>query len=162
MKIQATNLPRVGPTRVPRRVLASCAAAVATCTAWAFWPLPRRDASPPTPALHERPRTALASLDPEAFRTPIWVAEPPPTVPEKPPPAPPVRLRLVAIVRDSDELLRAILFDPDSNRLITAAAGETIANHLVEAIDHERVTISGQGGVSMLALNSPHSPGGRR
>lgn len=170
MSIEGATEPKVGPTRVRRSLLVGCAVMLAACTVWAFWPLPRREAPriDAPDAMDGHAGAALASLDVEVFRTPIWVAEAPPPPPQEPAPVPPMKLRLVAIVRaerqeDGPESYEAILFDPESNRLITAAAGESIASYLVDAIDRECVTLSGPAGVSTLALNTPERPaGGRR
>lgn len=169
MSIEGATEPKVGPTRVRRSLLVGCAAMLAASTVWAFWPLPRREGPriEVPEAIDGRAGAALASLDVEVFRTPIWVAEAPPPPPQKPAPVPPMKLRLVAIVRaeqqgDEPESYEAILFDPESNRLITAAAGESIASYLVDAIDRECVTLSGPAGVSTLALNAPGAAGGRR
>lgn len=170
MSIGGASRPRIGPTRVRRLVLAPCAAALAACSAWAFWPLPRPGlphVDAPGPGADPR-KTGLASLDVAAFRTPIWVAQALPPPPEKPPPVPPMKLRLVAIVRaehaeGGSASYEAILFDPESNRLIAAAVGESVSSYLVDAIDQERVTLSGPAGVSTLALDAPERPaGGRR
>lgn len=152
--------PRVGPTRVPRRLIAGCVGAVTLCLAWALWPLSPAPAQPP--AVHAAPQPLPSevhlALDLDAFRAPIWVAEaPPPPPPAAPAPPPPLKLQLLAITREGDAL-RAVLYDPDTDRLHVVGDGETVTGGTVDRVLADSVSFrgAGGGGFQTLSLN----PGG--
>lgn len=157
------SVPQVGWTRVPRLLLAGCAAVVAMCAAWAAWPI----AVEPVPVsagaavVTERPATTIAALDLDAFRVPVWVAPTPPPAPEKPAlPPPPLKLQLLAIIREG-ESYKAALYDPDADKVLVVAAGETLgAGRAVEAVTATAVSVRDAGGrgVRTLALRDEGKP----
>lgn len=156
---------RVGPTRVPRWLIAGCAGVVAACAAWALWPLSSAPIEPP--ALYAAPRPLPSdvrlALDLDAFRVPIWVAEPPPpppsVAPARPPPAAPLRLQLLAITREGDRLC-AVLYDPDSDRLHVVGDGEVVTGRTVEHVLADAVSFRDSGGraIQTLSLNPKGLP----
>src|SRR6185503_5326007 len=107
---------------------------------WALAPLDSPDltvpdcTTPATATLQTGAKVAVASLDISAFRAPLWVAPsaPPPPAPAAPPPPPrpPFRLQLLAVFRDNG-LDRALFYDPDRDRLVSVAEGQTIADAAV-------------------------------
>ena len=114
---------------------------------------------------------AFEPLDRTAFAAAIWN---PPAAPERPPgtiekatPVPPPRLQLIGIVHDTDEdgavLLRAALYDPDTDKLHLVASGELIGAVTVASIESGVVSLESAGRTSRLALREPPQPdGGRR
>ena len=151
--------PTVRPPRAATdAVLACVCATVIGATAW--WGMdPSRSvplaSEPDTPtgadlASGGRARAdSLIALDLAAFRTPIWVAPPLPPVPAEPPPQakpepppPPLKWQLLAIVRaPTDAVLRAMVYDPESDAVIELAAGGTHAGATIESVSADRVII---------------------
>lgn len=157
--LKAEQTPEVGPTRVRPRVVLVCAAVVALAAGWAFRPLPPR--SIPAP-LEETPETTASSpmrvaLDVDAFRAPIWV-QPPPSepAPDAPPPQP-LKIQLLAILRDG-EVYRAALYDPDADRLFVAATGEAVAGRVIERVTADSVGLLDRGEVRTLSLAAGGTP----
>jgi hypothetical protein len=101
---------------------------------------------------------ALVSLDSEAFRAPLWVAPPPlpPPAPPAPPP-PPLRLQLLAVVHE-DGVYKAMLYDPDADKILVAAAGDSPAGKKVEQVTANSVKIRDATGVRTLALKEGATP----
>lgn len=169
--------PRVGSTRVPRWLLAACGVAIIISLSFAIAPLDRPHIE--TPAL-ETPAPAeatpqLAALDLDAFRAPIWVADPPPPAPPPTlPPPPPLRLQLLAIIREPDSDMstsgtnvrvsssyRATLYDPDTDRLYVVTAGDIVGTRTVEHVDAGNVRLSDAAGPRTLSLRDPPQGGNR-
>ncbi|MFN0132484.1 MAG: hypothetical protein ACKVW3_08160 [Phycisphaerales bacterium] len=170
--------PHIGPTRIPRWLLAACGMAIIISLSFALAPLPRPHVETPaldTPAPAVGP-TRIATLDVDAFRAPIWVADPPPPVPppSSPPatPPPPVRLQLLAIIREPGPeastianatkadaaapwTYRATLYDPDTDRLYVVAAGDVVGTRTVERVDADEVRLSDAAGSRTLSLRYP-------
>ncbi|MEK6701644.1 MAG: hypothetical protein AABZ53_05230 [Planctomycetota bacterium] len=91
-------------------------------------------------------------MNTEAFSATLWVTPPPPVSPivVQKQVIPPLKLQLLGISRDTPipgepSVLRAALFDPDSDRLLIVSAGEkittkgsvvlTVASLTVDAIE---------------------------
>jgi len=140
-----------------RRVLVTGTALCLIAALWAVWPSAR-------PALMlTEPDTRVAStesppppLDLAAFDTPVWtIAEPIKVAAAQPPPPPPppLRLQLLGIVREGDAY-KAVLYDPDSNKVRVVAAGEDLQGRRVERIAADTVSIKTGALVQMLALKS--------
>jgi hypothetical protein len=138
--------------------IAACLGAVALAAWWAFAPLEAPDLT--VPELNEADAAPgavrLASLDLEAFRAPLWVAPPAPPEPEPapapPPPPPPLRMQLLAVV-GGPGAYSAVLYDPDADRLVVVAAGESLAEgRVVEGVTASGVSIRDDQGVRTLAL----------
>src|SRR5690606_37850712 len=102
----------------------------------------------------------VAALDLDAFRVPLWVAPPAPPEPEpEPPPSappPPLRMQLVAVVGSGEQgpgAYSAVLYDPDTDRLVVVAAGESLAEgRVVEGVTASGVSIRDDHGVRTFAL----------
>lgn len=129
--------------RSTRRLAAAGGAAALAVGVWAFWPIraePLRLAdvgvgvgvgqSDPAGKDSVAPKIAFNAA---AFDAPLWTPPPPPPskpVAQKPPPPPPLKLQLIGISRDNGTdgtpILRGVLYDPDSDRLLIVASGEKI------------------------------------
>jgi hypothetical protein len=136
-------------------LLAPLAAAV-----WAFVPLhaPTIEASNVDAPKPKAEPIALAALDSEAFRAPLWVAPPPPSAPAAPPaPPPPLRLQLLAVVHEGG-VYKAMLYDPDADRILVAAQGDSPAGKKVEQVTANSVKIRDATGVRTLALKEGAAP----
>ncbi len=97
----------------------------------------------------------LVALDSAAFRVPLWIVEPaPPTAPSPvvTPPPPPLRLQLLAIVKEGVGY-KAAIYDPDSDKLQIVSAGERIGTgRTVDVVNKSSVTIRDENGLRTLAL----------
>lgn len=143
-------------TTVARPALACVVLAAAA--AFALWPVasPRIETPVIDSSRSETMRT-LASLDLAAFRTPIWVAEPPPPAPivQVPvPPPPPVKFQLLAIIREQgpEPVYKAAVYDPDTDRILVVAAGEKLGHRTVDQVDRTSLTLRDDTGKRTLAL----------
>lgn len=137
-------------------IIAAGACAVALAAAWSFRPTPT--APHDFPDLSNPPETpaqesAADTLNLAAFQARIWNPRPDPVEhkvaedkPAAPPPAP-LRLQLVAIVRDGEEL-RAALYDPDANELRLARIGDSVARHTITLVDATGVELRPPGATS--------------
>ncbi|MFN0131458.1 MAG: hypothetical protein ACKVW3_02835 [Phycisphaerales bacterium] len=176
--------PRIGPTRLPRWLLVACGIAIIISLSFAIAPLDWPHIETPaleTPAPFEAP-PRIASFDVDAFRAPIWVADPPPPIPlpaaPLAPPPPPLRLQLLAIIREPGPeastiantteasaaapwTYRATLYDPDTDRLYVVAAGDVVGTRTVERVGADEVRLSDAAGPRTLSLRDPHPGGGR-
>ncbi|CAG0954216.1 hypothetical protein PHYC_00370 [Phycisphaerales bacterium] len=147
-----------------RRLRAACMCALAAGAAWAVWPLdaPR----PPRPAESEAPvlaapEPAVSRLDLVAFEAPVFmlpaddlrVASAPPA---PPPPPPPLKLQLLGIARGStdDSGFVATLYDPDSDRVRRAVAGETLGAWRVEVVTADSVSLRQGNSNHQLAIRT--------
>ena len=128
--------------------------APAAAAAWGLWPLRPLEVSRGESVAPARPsgETALAALDTDAFRAPLWVAPPAPPAPPAPaaPPAP-LRLQLLAVVHEG-AAYRAMLYDPDSDKLMVVGEGEKAGARTVEKVTASGVQIRDAAGVRALAL----------
>lgn len=151
MSIQAqVSAPRSFRVPALRATAVLCIVAAAW---WAFTPLgfpsvdlPERRAVP-TP----RAEPTRIALDVSAFRAPLWVAPPPPPAREKPPPKPalpaPLNLQLLAIVREGTAY-KAVLYDPDGDKVVVAAEGQSLAGgRTFKLVDERHVEIAESNGV---------------
>ena len=149
--------PQNGRTAVPRRLVVACCSAVVVAAAWSLWPLGElRTAEPvldsnPGP----QPEQARAQLDVSAFRAPVWIAtSPPPPLAQAPPPPPPpapLRVQLLAIMKEPGGY-RAALYETDTDRLLVVSAGEHVSGRVVEAVSEDRVALRDDRGVRTLTL----------
>lgn len=133
-------------------------AVVAPLAIWALKPLPAHTMSMPElrPPAEVQASAQGATLDASVFSVRLW--NPPPVTasatgatPPPPPPAAPLKLQLIGIVADpaaeegKPPLLRAALYDPDTDRLYVVAAGEMIGQHRVQEITDQAVTVAAAG-----------------
>lgn len=146
----------VPPPRVPRALTAASIASILACAAWGLRPVRARP--PDAPAIEAAVRvapTARTPLDLDAFNAPVWVAPPsPPPEPEPPrppPPPPPLKLQLLAITREGGDV-RAVLYDPDADRLSVVRAGDAVAGRRVERVEPGAVALRDFSGLRTLAL----------
>jgi hypothetical protein len=137
--------------------------AVVALSIWALRPLPRIDVGEPEPAraVPEQPAPPQLALDLAAFRAPLWVAPPPPpppapTIAAAPPP--PLKLQLVAVLREP-EGYRAVLYDPDADKLIFASEGQALGTRTIETVTRSDVKIrTGQALQTLSLLDKGASP----
>ncbi|MCC6676319.1 MAG: hypothetical protein IT436_04170 [Phycisphaerales bacterium] len=115
------------------------------------------------PAPDAPDETAMVALDESVFHAPLWLAPPPPPAPPpepaKPAPLPPLKLQLLAIVRvpeaASDEArYRAMLYDPETDKIIEVAAGETIGDRTVVGVTQHEITLKDRAGTRTLSLRA--------
>ena len=137
---------------------------IAVCGVWAFMPLGPAQIDVPqvrVSAAGARP-PAPAALDLAAFNTPLWVAPapPPPAVVDAPPlPPPPLKWQLLAILRE-DTGYRALVYDPDTGRLLVLREGDVSGPQRVDRITATAMDVRGGDRVRTLALRDA-VPGGR-
>ncbi len=124
-----------------RAVIALGAFWVLGVIAWSMWPLPQRSIAAPSldPRIDSIEDSALPPLNQQAFLAPIWNPIPEPTpVEAAPPPArpEPIRFTLVGIVRDvgddGEQVLRAALYDPTTDKMHVVASGERVGSFEVQ------------------------------
>lgn len=153
-------VPTIGRTRVARRLMVACAAALGAQAAWSLWPLPR-SAEPSAPLLATPappPPDARIALNTDAFRAPIWVSPaPPPAPPAAAPPPPPLRVQLLAITHEGGAH-RAVLYDPATDRLHILADGDSFQRHTVERVLANGVDFRGERGVQTVTLSADRAP----
>ena len=137
--------------------------ALAGTTLWSWWPLPAPHTPDPTlqpPTNDAETIDGPAPLDREAFAALIWNPPPEPErAVESAPTAntpPPPRLQLIGIARDAgpdgDQVLRAAIYDPDTDRLHIVAQGERIGAVTVLAVEPGVVRLDSGGRPSELRL----------
>ncbi len=157
--------------RRTRAVLCVCVAAVAASAAWSLNPVAvpaiEAKATDPDRALLDTglaADTEAAPIDLAVFDAPLWriVEAPPPPAPKPvvqapPPPPPPLKLQLLGIRSDGDQR-RAVLYDPDQDRVFIVASGESIAGREVDSITEASVLLRDRSGVRTLALTTGRAP----
>src|SRR5690606_31038144 len=134
-------------------IIAAAACALAIAGAWTLRQTPAAQHNlPDLTAPQEAPAQESdgEALNLAAFQARIWNPRPDPVEhkvaeakPAAPPPVP-LRLQLVAIVRDGEEL-RAALYDPDANELRLATVGESVARHTITIVDATGVELRPPG-----------------
>lgn len=150
--------------------------AVITAAWWALLPLEQPDLSPPPPLGDSEDApvdpAAFAILDDAAFHTPLWVAPPappPPVAETAPAQPPPLKLQLLAIVRqetlaDRDHAptggYKALLYDPDADKIIEVASGDSIGSCTVVGIADRELTLKDSAGTRTLSLRTNRVGGG--
>lgn len=149
--------PLVYPRRLATRWAWAAGAAVPLLV-WALWPIGARTLPPdtvPVPADRTGPATAQRpALQLAAFDAPIWTLDPPPPTPVTPPP--PLRLQLVGMVRDGGTgaggVLKAVIYDPDTDELVVVAEGAKVGPRTVTRIDATGVTLTDATGTRRLQM----------
>lgn len=141
------------------------AGAVAWCAWWALDDVelapiqldtlvdPALDASPVVIAAPE-----VLAIDPQVFAVALWNPRP---RPEAPPPAveaptEPIRLQLVAVVRDGTSL-RAAVYDPEDDRIHLVTDGEMVRDFLVNQVTLAGVELSRNRSVHRLRIKEDPS-----
>lgn len=139
--------------RAHRLVPAMAVGVIAVAAWWAFKPL--RPTELPTPDLaaagtteSPSPSPTRLALDTRGFSTPVWVAPPapppPPTPEPPPPPPPPLKLQLIAIVRETNDTMSVMLYDPDADRMLSLKEGDALpgaAGRVIQKITAATVQI---------------------
>ncbi|MDQ7012450.1 MAG: hypothetical protein Q9O74_00975 [Planctomycetota bacterium] len=150
--------------------------AVLAVLSWSAWPLPApplidtplADPTPPTKDVSHDGTEHIEPFDIGAFTAAIWNPAPEaPTVATgpraRPALPPPPKLQLIGIARDTDEhgnpVLRAALYDPDTDRLHLVASGEHIGPVTIAAVDTEGVSLEIGGRTSRIALRDDDREG---
>ncbi len=157
--------PTVRPSRGCRHLGRALALmCVAACGLWAFMPLgPAHVDVPNVSASAASDRSVVpAALDVAAFNAPLWVAPAPPPLAVAevtPPPLPPLKWQLLAIVRE-DTGYKALVYDPDTDRLLVLKEGDDSGPQRVERVTATTLDVRGGAGVRTLALREA-APGGR-
>jgi len=158
--------------RSTRRVMTVGLAVVACVVAWALWPLAPE---PITLATGDRAAAPASpgrlAFNADAFKVTLWtptpVPPPAPVVAQKPP-SPPLRLQLIGITRDTPTdggppVLRAAMYDPESDRMLIVAAGEKItttkASYTVASLTADTIELADGETVRKLSLNDERRPG---
>jgi hypothetical protein len=140
---------------------------IAACGLWAFMPLGPANVNVPEVGVTAAAGTGptRSSLDLAAFNAPLWVAPAPPSpvVVEAPPaPPPPLKWQLLAIVRE-DAGYRALVYDPDADRLLVLREGDESGSQRVEHVTATTLDVRdggvGGAGVRTLALREGMSGG---
>jgi len=147
-------------SRKRTKVLAlSCGGLVLLGAAWALIPpgMPRIEAPSVELASRDEEQIKLPPLDVKAFDTPVWTiaAAPIPLAPPAPPPPPPppLKLQLIGILKEDQEY-KAVLYDPDTNKLVVVATGQEALGHKVDRVAADTVTIKDGTLVRTLALKT--------
>jgi hypothetical protein len=155
------ELPHLERTRrVTRRTAVIGGLCVAGAAVWALLPLEADIPAFPKIAPAEPKVATPVPLDLAAFQSPAWTVESPPVTPvvaQAPPPPPPLRVQLIGIVRDAEQD-KAILYDPDSNKVFAVFAGELVHGRRVERVAGGSVSIGGGSSAQVLTLKNGGTP----
>ncbi|MCC7389842.1 MAG: hypothetical protein IT431_13865 [Phycisphaerales bacterium] len=149
--------------RRQRTAGATAVVVLAASALWSWWPLPALPTADPAlrpPADDAGTIDGPAPLDRAAFAASIWNPPPAPErTAEQAPTAstpPPLRLQLIGIARDAgpggDQVLRAALYDPDTDRLHILAEGERVGAVTVIAVEPGVVRLESGGRTAELRL----------
>jgi len=151
--------------RRTRHMALACGGVVLVGLVWALLPAstPRTDV-PSLEVAGQGPReTKLPPLDAKAFDTPVWTIaaapQPPPPPAPPPPPPPPLKLQLIGILKE-DQGYKAVLYDPDTNKLFVVATGGEALGHTIDRVAADAVTIKDGALVRTLALKTGGGSGG--
>lgn len=127
--------------------------------------------TPPTPQPTVK-ASATARLDQRevdwsAFEAPIWNPRPAPQIAAPPPPPPPLRLKLLAIVGSPNQTIgtdsppsgqrSAMIYDPDTDEVVSVREGERISGRVVKIIDSHRVVLLDGAAERVLELDDAQS-----
>lgn len=135
-----------------------CVLALTGSIAWAMWPsretqLPGAPVELLTPANETNGAPTGVALDQSAFHSPIWVTPPaPPPEPRPTAPPPPTKLQLLALSTENG-VAKALLYDPDSDRVVSVSVGDKVSRAEVEDITSDRVVIADAAGRHHLWLD---------
>lgn len=141
------------------------AAACALAAWWAFRPLPmpRLEASFSAPTPEESvPRLQRPAVDLAAFSAPLWVAPPaPPATPpitDPPKPLPPLRVQVLAIVVDAEDIghepeFSVLIYDPDADRVLSLRSGDQVAGRTIARITRSTVEFRERDRTRTMALH---------
>lgn len=157
--------------RRERLALAVGGCAVFAAMVWAFVPLapvPEVSTELRTPTLERALKRGPLPLDRAAFAAKLWNPVPKPVTPSVVPEprqaaAAPPRLQLIGIVNESaadgSSVLRAALYDPDTDRLHIVESGKSIGRVRVASVAVDSVRLDIDGREATLALRDETLPG---
>ena len=157
--------------RRERLTLAAGGCAVFAVLVWAFVPLapvPEVSTEIHAPTFERFTHRSPLPLDRAAFAAKLWNPAPKPVtaivVPEpRQAVAPPPRLQLIGIVNESaaddSSVLRAALYDPDTDRLHIVESGKSIGRVRVASVAVDAVRLDIDGREATLALRDETLPG---
>jgi hypothetical protein len=150
---------------------------IISIAAWAFWPLheqtPTASTSLESLSKVQAVDSTLPPLNLAAFRTPIWIAPPPPLASPAPavlasntpvaPLLPPFTAQLLAIVGrtsfsgsvSATDAYEAIFYDPVADKIVHAAAGDVVSQRLVTRVTAHEVVISESASGKSSASSGP-------
>jgi hypothetical protein len=80
-------------------------------------------------------------------------------VPPPPPPPPPLKLQLIGILKE-DEVYKAVLYDPETNKIFVVASGQEAQGHRIDRVAPDGVTVKDGTLVRTLALKTGGGVGG--
>lgn len=140
---------------------------------WCFWPVGVEEHARSSESSSLNPASTLTAsmawpVDLAAFEAPLWTAPPPPPPPIRViaatptlPPPPPLKLQLLGIFQvetsDSASSYRALLYDPDQDKVVIVASGDSIAQRTVDFIDRGSIALRDTAGVRTIALRPDQS-----
>jgi hypothetical protein len=129
------------------------------CAIWMCSPLDAVGTQNPEPPTRtpKAPRREPTPLDVTAFRAPLWVAPASPAQARAPEPPSPLRLQLIAIIREAGAF-KAVLYDPDADTLTVVGAGDTIAGRTIERVGSAELTLRDGGRSRTLSLRIEREP----
>lgn len=137
-----------------RGLWAGWALVLMLCAVFAFWPLEVARTNAPLVTEHLPEAHQVIALNGSAFRVPLWVADPAPT-PESasvpPPSLPPLKLQLLAILREGG-VYKAVVYDPDSDRLQILVTGDSVGSRKVYSVNGAEATLVDEAGQRTLSL----------
>lgn len=169
----ARETPRVDPLGREHRLAARAIALWSIAFVAGAVPMfvPRARPSVPVPGVPSPPAAGPhpvpVPLDPASFDAPVWLTRleaPAPPEPKPPPPIPvrPLpRLELLGIERgtgrEGQSVCRAVLYDPDSKRVLVVRAGDRLepSARTISAITPTAITIADGPTEHTLTLRAP-------
>lgn len=142
--------PLAGPQRVARRWMAAGVCSLPLLV-WAAWspapgsPVAAVVEAAPARVAESSPSPLRPALRVAAFDAPLWTLDPPPVVPLAPPA--PLRLQLVGLMKEGGEgvaggVLKAVLYNQETDELIVVGEGARVGVRGVTRIDAGGVTLS--------------------
>jgi hypothetical protein len=141
------------------RTASLCSGGLLLAMGWAIWKprLPTIEIPAMLPADQGDAEAKLPPLDVKAFDTPVWTIAAAPQAPAPPspppPPPPPLKLQLIGILREAEQY-KAVLYDPDSNKLFVVATGEEAQGHMIDRVAADAITVRDGALVRTLKLRS--------
>lgn len=135
--------------RRTRRTQLAMGAGVIAASVWALLPARSGEWTPPVlePAA-QVPEQSMARMDRGAYDVVLWT--PPSEKPVQvavapPPPPPPLKLQLIGIhaeqQADGSELVRATLYDPQTDQLIIVNNGDKVGRYTVRSMTRTEIAL---------------------
>jgi len=108
-------------------------------------------------------RETVRAFDARVFDVALWTPPPAPVVKDviaaPPPPPPPLKYQLLGISGDGggDGPRRAALYDPETDRVVLIAQGESVSGFVVRTLTHDAIEFVDGTRVERLSLREPAS-----